>query len=455
MNNKDVIVAPSTPPGEGGISIIRLSGYGCLEISLRFFRASASHFVPVTHTFFHGFFYSLDNVLLDEVFFVFMKAPRTFTAEDVVEIHCHGGYQTVNLILQALLSAGTRLANPGEFSYRAFINGRIDLTQAEAIAALIQSRSVTAHRLALSQMGGAVSKTFYTVSHELREILAMLEAWIDFPDEDLPSIDLSAAVERVNKIKLSILSLVDSYNTGRIYSEGATVLLLGRPNVGKSSLLNAFLKENRAIVTDIPGTTTDTIEESILVNGIRLNLIDTAGLTESDNIIESHGVLRAQRKIESADVILFLIDGNAGFNQPDKAAFVYCEKFRDRVFFVVTKSDKPSVNLPTFISDDAVWVSSVTGSGIELLKTKIHQFLVGKDNNSGSALLLSNARHHHVAMCALESLDRFISLANVSPDLDLLSFELRETLSYFGEITGESASPDVLELIFSKFCIGK
>lgn len=455
MNNNDVIVAPATPPGEGGVAIIRLSGPGCLQISLQFFRASTSRFIPISHSFFHGFFYSLDGTLLDEVLFVFMAAPRSFTVEDVVEIHCHGGSQTVELILQAFLSAGTRLASPGEFSYRAFLNGRIDLTQAEATAALIQSRSDSAQRIALSQMGGSLSRFFYSTSQDVREILALLEAWIDFPDENLPAVDFSDVVERIIKIKSSVLSLVDTYNTGRLYTEGATVLLLGRPNVGKSSLLNALLEENRAIVTDIPGTTTDTIEESVLVNGLQLNLIDTAGLTETENVIESQGVLRAQKKLESADIILFLVDSSAGFEQADRVALSYCEKYLDRVFFVLTKADKLPAKIPEHISTNAILVSSITGLGLDSLRNKIYQTLVGVDDCADSSIVLSNIRHRDAANRALVTLDRFISLAVESSDLDLLCFELRELLFHLGEITGECASPDVLDLIFSKFCIGK
>lgn len=454
MYSKDVIVAPATPPGDGGVAIIRLSGAGCLQISLQFFRASASNFSPVSHTFFHGFLYSSDGNLLDEVFLVYMAAPRSFTAEDVVEIHCHGGSQTVDLILRALLSANCRLANPGEFSYRAFLNGRIDLTQAEATAALIQSRSVSSQRLALSQMGGSLSKFFYSASQDVREILSLFEAWIDFPEEDLPAVDFKAAIYKISNINSSFLSLVDSYNTGRLYAEGATVLLLGRPNVGKSSLLNALLDENRAIVTDIPGTTTDTIEESLLVNGLRLNLVDTAGLTDSDNIIESHGVLRAQKKLESADIILFLVDGSAGFTQADKTALSYCENKLEHIVFVITKTDKPQSELPAHISSTAIHVSSITGSGLNVLRDKIYQSLTGGNNND-SSILLTNVRHRDAASRVITSLDSFISLAAVSSDLDLLCFELREILFHLGEITGESASTDVLDLIFSKFCIGK
>jgi tRNA modification GTPase len=453
--SKDVIVAPATPPGEGGVAIIRLSGPGCLQISLQFFRASASRFTPKSHTFFHGFLYALDGVLLDEVFLVYMAAPRSFTAEDVVEIHCHGGGQTVDLILRSFLSAGCRLANPGEFSFRAFLNGRIDLTQAEATAALIQSRSVASQRLALAQMGGSLSKFFYSSSEKVRDILALFEAWIDFPEEDLPIVDFKAAVDNISNLKSSILSLVDSYNTGRLYTEGATVLLLGRPNVGKSSLLNALLEENRAIVTDIPGTTTDTIEESLLVNGLRLNLIDTAGLTDSDNVIESHGVLRAQQKLETADLVLFLVDGNTGYGAADKMAFSYCENKSERVFFVITKADMPAADLPDHIVSGAVTVSSLTGSGLDVLRNKIYQALVGGNSNADSSILLTNVRHRDAANRAMASMDRFVALSSLSSDLDLLCFELREILFHLGEITGESASPDVLELIFSKFCIGK
>ena len=456
MYNKDIIVAPATPPGEAGVAIIRLSGSGCLPLSMRFFRCSTSRFTPLSHTFFHGFFSSAGGDVIDEVLFVYMATPRSYTAEDVVEIHCHGGGQCVEQIVQTFLAAGARFAKPGEFSYRAFLNGRIDLIQAEATAALIRAQSQLSHRLALAQMGGGLSRLLYSACSELREALAFFEAWIDFPDEELPELDLQQIVARLTNLKARLVSLVETYNTGRLYTDGATVILVGRPNVGKSSLLNALLREDRAIVTDIPGTTTDLIEETLLINGLKIRLIDSAGLIETHNTIEIQGVLRAQKKIQTADMILFLIDASSGFTSADRSALAYCEDHQERLVYVLSKSDLPfSSCLPQNLLADAVCLSSLTGSGLDLLRSKIHDFLIGDNLLSDSSVVLTDLRQRDAANRTLLALDRFLNLAAESASLELMSFELRDALLQLGEITGESASADVLDLIFSKFCVGK
>ena len=456
MYNRDIIVAPATPPGEAGVAIVRLSGSGCLPLSMLFFRSSASIFAPLSHTFFHGFFYSAAGDLIDEVLFVYMATPRSFTAEDVVEIHCHGGVQCVEQIVQTFLAAGARSANPGEFSYRAFLNGRIDLAQAEATAALIHAQTQFSHRLALTQMSGSLSQLLYSACTELRETLAFLEAWIDFPDEELPELDFKQIVIRLTTLKQRLVALADTFNTGRLYTDGATVLLVGRPNVGKSSLLNALLKEDRAIVTDIPGTTTDLIEESLLINGLKIRLVDSAGLIETHNAIEKQGVLRAQKKIHSADMVLFLVDASAGFTPVDRSALACCEEHKERLVYVLSKSDLPfAANIPQDILADAVCLSSLTGSGLDLLRRKITDFLLGDNDFSKDLVVLINIRHREAANRTLLALDRFFMLVSEVAPLELMSFELRDALFHLGQITGESASTDVLDLIFSKFCIGK
>lgn len=456
MYTKDIIVAPATPPGEGGVAIVRLSGLDCLKLSLQFFRSSASSFLPLTHTFYHGFFHSLAGDLVDEVLFVYMAAPRSFTAEDVVEIHCHGGSQSLNLIITAFLSAGARLANPGEFSYRAFLNGRIDLVQAEATAALISSQSESSQRLAMAQLEGSLSKFLFSASQVVRESLAFIEAWIDFPEEDLPEVDLQHILLQITELKKSLTSLLDTFNTGRLYTEGATVMLVGKPNVGKSSLLNALLKEDRAIVTNIPGTTTDLIEESVLIHGINIRIIDTAGLTETDNVIESLGILRARKKLDSAHLLLFVIDANAGFTLADESALSLCREHLGRLVLILNKSDLPvSTDIPAHIRENSLSVSTLTGLGLDVLKEKIAKSLLGGLSLPRVPLVLTDIRHKDAASRALLAIERFLAIPADTYPLELLSFELREALFHLGEITGESASTDVLDLIFSKFCIGK
>lgn len=436
------------------MAIVRLSGPNALATLWPLFSPSRKVKSPETHQLIHGHLYDQQGNRVDEIMFVYMAAPRTFTAEEVVEVHCHAGQQTVTRVVDVCLVAGARLARPGEFSYRAFANGRIDLTQAEAIADLIHSRSAAAQSLAVSQLGGTVSRSMYEINRQIRDRLALLEAWLDFPEEDLPDEDLASLQETTRLLIDELCRICETYNTGRFYAEGVSLLLLGRPNVGKSSLMNALLGEERAIVTEVAGTTRDLLEEGLVINGLPIRLIDTAGIRNSVDPVESVGVERATRRLETADLVLVLVDGSIPLTEDDLQALALCG---DRpALLVLTKSDKGSFcDLSTPVALPCVSVSSHTGEGLDQLRTTIFDLLVGTAARNDNSVLLTNARHKEAASKALDALRRFSDALGGGMSLEFLAADLREALSSLGEITGETTTDDILDSIFSRFCIGK
>ncbi len=454
MDLQDIIIAPATPPGEGGVAIIRLSGQGCVYLAQKFFYPSRSFEYPISHTLYHGYLKNAQGIQVDEVMFVFMAGPRSFTAEDVVEIHCHGGQQIVSMVLHVFLQAGARLARPGEFSYRAFVNGRIDLTQAEAIADLIHARSEKSHSLALSQLDGQLSQSLYSHKQSIKDSLCLIEAWIDFPEEELPAEDICSIRNGIAAAVRQLETMICSYNTGRLYSEGVSLLLLGKPNVGKSSLMNALLGEERAIVTDIEGTTRDLLEEGLVINGLPVRLVDTAGIRESCDPIEREGVMRARKRIDSSDLILLLIDGSRAVDAEDFSALNICSS--SKYITVVTKSDlTEKIDLPVEFSEKVVHVSSRKHEGLDGLREQIYLSLIADSSRDENSILLTSQRHKVAATSAVNCLKRFIKALDSSLSLEFLATDLREALDALGGITGETTTDDVLDDIFSRFCIGK
>ncbi len=453
MNSQDIIIAPATPPGEGGVAIIRLSGKGCLDLALDYFRASGSQTSPNSHVFYHGFIFDDSGSDVDEIMFVYMASPRSFTAEDVVEIHCHGGHQTVSKILQIFISAGARLAQPGEFSYRAFLNGRLDLSQAEAIADLIHARSDKARTLALSQLEGRLSQSLYKLKEQLKDILALIEAWLDFPEEELPQENIIQIRQQVESSIVQLQEMVSSYNTGRFYTEGVSLLILGKPNVGKSSLMNSLLGEERAIVTEIEGTTRDFLEEGLVINGLPVRLIDSAGVRDTLDPIEKEGVNRTLGKIKSSDLILLLFDGSQGFSSEDKAALDRC--VHTNFLVLLTKADLPQRCILPDLPFEPLAISTKTGQGLDLLRKSIHGALIEADIQQEDSIFITNQRHQQAAISTTISLRRFLDALDQSFSLEFLAVDIREALNSLGQITGETTNDDILESIFSRFCIGK
>lgn len=449
----DTIIAPATAVGGGGIAVVRVSGPRALECLQLFFRPTRKPGKYRSHQLYHGHLVDRQGDHLDEVLAVFMAAPNTYTRQDVVEFHCHGSQQIVKSILTLFLEEGLRLASPGEFTYRAFINGRLDLSQAEAVAHLIHAKSDSSRKLALSQVEGQLSKFIFGITEKLRGIQVLFEAWMDFPEEDLPADNLSEIGRDVCGIISKIDQITDTYRCGRVLLEGASILLVGRPNAGKSSLLNRLLGEERAIVTDVPGTTRDLLEEGMTIGGLPVRLIDTAGLRQSDDPVEAEGVRRAKKKIDQADLVLLLVDGSKPVDEQDLFAYHACSK--NKGFLVKTKSDLPMVADTSFCEFPGIGVSSKTGAGLELLQQEIAQILLAGHFPSAESVMLAEQRHFDAIIACRNNLCLLTSGLKEGLFLEFLAFEVREALHHLGQISGQTTTDSVLEKIFSKFCIGK
>jgi tRNA modification GTPase len=456
VDSCQTIIAPVTPPGEGGVGIIRLSGKQAEPALLRFFHPSRRPSFLTSHRLYLGHLRNATGELIDEVLAVVMRAPHSFTREDVAEIHCHGGPVMIRRILDLFLDNGdVRLAQPGEFTQRAFLNGRLDLTQAEAVIDVIRSRSEAACTVAMRQLDGRLSHALHQFRGELADLLAFVEAHIDFPEED---IELPTQ-ERLGTGGRDVLDRIDrllaTFEEGRALREGLEVLILGRPNVGKSSLLNALLGQARAIVTDVPGTTRDTIEESFSLGGFPLRLIDTAGIRDTVDPVEAEGVRRAQRKVASADLVLLVVDGSVKVTEEDLLALRACKDAR--LLLVVSKQDLPPVPLPeTFSALSSVRISTHTGEGLaELVQRITSLFSTATSREGRESLLLSDRRHRDALVRARRSLGHFCAEAKAGTSLEFLAIDLREALQALGEITGETTPDEILDHIFSRFCIGK
>ena len=452
---RDTIVAPATPPGEGGIAVIRLSGSDAETLLQRIFRPTATISQFTSHQLYHGRIVDSQGSAIDEVLAVVMRAPRSFTREDVVEVHCHGGPLLVGRILDLLIDQGARLARPGEFTLRAFLNGRLDLARAEAVIDLIHARSVAAGNLALRQLDGEVSRAIYGLRDSLVGMLAEVEAWIDFPEEDLGVSGLRHLQQQAVGIGARIDALLAGFAVGRALREGLSLLIVGPPNVGKSSLLNVLLGENRAIVTDLPGTTRDTIEEPLVLGGFPLRVVDTAGIRESSDPVEAEGVRRTRAKVAGADLILLVIDGSHPVGSGDQDALALC--FGRPTLLVVNKADIGTLELPPAWQELLrVTVSTHTGLGLEQLRESVIELVRGSGGGNGDdGVLVSDRRHREALVRCHGFLDRFREGIGAAREPEFLALELREGLAALGEITGETTPDQVLEQIFSRFCIGK
>lgn len=455
MRSADTIVAVATAPGEGAIGIVRLSGLCAEDYLDHLFRAVRPTLTRLSHRLYLGHFCDVAGELIDEVMVVVMRAPHSFTREDVVEVHCHGGMVVMRRIVDAFLEVGARLAGPGEFTQRAFLNGRLDLSQAEAVIDLIRARSESAGRVAVAQLGGRVSRTVMEISDRLADLLSHVESLVDFPEEDIDFAEFSFFEEESRALLLQINNFLEHFDMGRILREGLSVLILGKPNVGKSSLLNLLLGESRAIVTDIPGTTRDTIEENLVLGGIPLRLIDTAGVRDTEDPVEAEGVSRARAKAASADLILLVVDGSCPLDDQDFLAFSTC---RDkRTLLVFNKVDLPQVPLPSeLISLPTVFLSCRSGDGVSVLRDSIVTLLGGSSQGDlAQEVVFSDRRHRDALLRTREALIRFQSSLSEGLSPEFPALELREALDALGEILGRTTPDNILDRIFSRFCIGK
>ena len=459
----DTIAAIATPIGTGGIGIIRISGRESIAAASLVFRSTAGDASGLpSHTVHRGSLHHPETgSLVDEVLLTVYRGPRSYTGEDVVEISCHGGIATLRTALEAVLAAGVRLAEPGEFTRRAFLNGKIDLAQAEAVNDLIRSRTDQARKVALRQLGGNLSKAVREVSDGLLNVIAAIEASVDFPD-DVPEPDRDWLVGQVSAARERVDSLIATFRSGRVYREGIRVVIAGRVNVGKSSLLNALLRHARAIVTPIPGTTRDLIEESLEIEGIPVVAIDTAGLRPTSDPVESIGVDLARQSVESADIVVLVFDISEGPTQDD---IELLNQVRDRPAIVVlNKVDLLPEEARSLATEEyagrlgrsvpVVQTCASSGQGIDRLEAEIAA-LVGSRDIGAESVLVSNARHDALLNSAAYSLGQALATLNSGEPIDLTTIDLNAARASLGLITGETASDDLLDRIFGEFCTGK
>jgi tRNA modification GTPase len=456
----DTIAAMATPVGESGIGIIRISGPNAMNIGLALLkkpnRKSFSEFED-RHLYYGLVVDPQTNAGLDEVLFFYARKPRSFTAEDIVEIQAHGGTFNLSKILNLVLQHGARLAEPGEFTLRAYVNGRIDLVQAESIIDLIRAKTDKAHQLAIQQLTGKTTQAIREVENELYRILVTIEAVLDFPEDGIPELTRNTIISTVISIEKKLTEILGDIDEGRKIREGVSIVIIGRPNVGKSSLLNFFLQEERSIVTEIPGTTRDVIEAQIQLKGIPVRLYDTAGLRDTENPIERIGIRKAEQYITEADLILLLLDGSEPLADEDR--YIIHKSTGRRVMIVINKIDLPQRldrdQLPETSEVKRIELSALTGQGFSELEDAIVSAIGLGEITVDDRPLLSRVRHRQALEQAIESLQSFRNGFNQGISEDLLAIDLRSCLAAIGEITGKNVSEEVIRGIFSQFCIGK
>jgi len=453
----DTIAAIATPLGEGGLAVLRLSGAQALSIADQCFvpvgSSSLKPTVAPSHTIHYGRI-ERGGKVVDEVLVAVMRAPRTFTREDVVEITCHGGLLPAKMILDLLLENGARLAEPGEFTKRAFLNGRIDLAQAEAVADLIHARTELAMSAANEQLAGKLSQRIETLRDDLVKTLAHIEAHIDFPDEDIAPDTKEQLLNRLERAVAFMDTLLRTANEGQILRRGVRTAIIGRPNAGKSSLLNQLLGHDRAIVSATPGTTRDTIEETANIRGLPVVFIDTAGLREAGDELEAEGIRRSRESLAKAELILHVLDGTEPLTAADE---ILLHEFEGKKQILVrNKSDKTSrLELPEKFRAAAVDVSCATGTGMESLKDAIKECLWSGEIKAEMLQVMINSRHQEALKRAREATMRTIDALRSGLTLELPAMELRIAANAVGEIVGKTSTEDLLDSIFSQFCIGK
>jgi tRNA modification GTPase len=460
MYLNDTIAAIATPPGEGGIGIIRISGSEAQKIGKAILRNSKQGAVDEIrdHRLYYG--WVVDPVTLetvDEVLWFYLQKPSGFTAEDTLEIQAHGGSLVLSKILEVCLQCGARLAMPGEFTLRAYLNGRIDLVQAESIIDLIRAKTEQGRRLAVNQLTGKTSKTIDEIESHLYRILIAIEALLDFPEEGIPELQKQTIMSETHSLRNRLQELLANIDEGQKIRDGISLVIVGRPNVGKSTLLNTFLQEERAIVTEIPGTTRDVIEAQIQISGVPIRLYDTAGLRETEHPIEQLGIQKTEEYLGQADLVLFVLDGSQPFTEEDRSIAM---KIGDRkVMIIINKTDLPPLllreSLPSFLSGKIIETSLKTGAGFARIEAAIREMVGLGDLKVDDLPMLSRVRHKRTLEQAVEAIDRFRDGLENGVSEDLLAVDLRDCLGAIGEITGKNVGDEVLKGIFSQFCIGK
>jgi tRNA modification GTPase len=458
MYREDTIAAVATPVGEGGIGIVRVSGPDAERIATALFvRATAENGRLKSHMLHYGTIRDpKTDKDLDQVLLTIMRKPRSYTGEDVVEVHCHGGLLVVRRILGLILSEGARHAEPGEFTKRAFLNGRVDLAQAEAVLDLIGARTEKGADLALAQAKGELSNWVGDLREELLDILAQVEAAIDFPEEDIELVDRPALISKIDGLRRKIIVITNTYDWGRLIREGARVCICGRPNVGKSSLFNALLGEERVIVTPTPGTTRDVIEESINLDGLPVVLWDTAGIRETGDRVEQIGVNLSLQYFDKSEAVLVVLDGSATLTKDDRVFLSSVEEKKGLI--VINKMDLQRAMDLAELGQVAgnkklVMVSARDGQGMQHLRKSLRELILDADREP--AFVLTNLRHKTALLRGEQALGDAVSALSTMRPTELVAVSLQQARESLEEVVGLIHSDDILELIFSKFCIGK
>ena len=455
----DTIAAIATAPGEGGIGIIRISGEKSLQVAQSIFKSKSGKMIKDynARTLIYGTVVDNEKVI-DEVLVAYMKGPNSYTAEDVIEINCHGGFISVKKILELILSKGVRLAEAGEFTKRAFLNGRIDLSQAEAIIDVIKSKTDMAHEVAQSQLEGSLAKKIKDLRMNVTEVLAHLEVSIDFAEQDVEEITYQTLEEKALELRNEIKKLYDTAESGKILRDGLKTVIVGKPNVGKSSLLNSILGENRAIVTDIAGTTRDVIEEFVNIKGIPLKIVDTAGIRETEDVVEKIGVEKSRESFSTADLVIMVLDASRKLSEEDMEIL---ESLKNKKTIVLlNKMDlEPQIELEKieeFVnSEDIIKISALKHQGIEELQDKIEAMVYHGSVKNSSNLMITNSRHKDALFKAYESINDAISAIEQRMPYDFIEVDFKNIWDYLGYINGDTVREDLLDTIFANFCIGK
>lgn len=454
----DTIAAITTPLGESGIGAVRISGPGAYAVGDKIFKSKSE--VPLKErrdrSIQYGTIVDENGTCIDEVLALIMKGPHSYTAEDVLEIQCHGGREALESILQLILRSGARMANPGEFTERAFVNGRIDLAQAEAVMDVIQAKSRAGLTSAVSQLEGRLSKVINKTRNELTELVTRLEVMIDYPEEDLEDIAVPDVLGALKGMQEKLQHMLEESQSGRMIRDGVMAAIAGTPNAGKSSLLNRLLQEERAIVTDVPGTTRDVLEEWITLRGIPVCLVDTAGIRETDDTVEKIGVSRARQYLDRADIILAVIDSSRPLTEEDKD--ILQSVAGKNVIVVLNKTDLPPVVTSKDLSPYGFLlcpISASTGKGLDELKDMLLQEVLKGGFTDGPSALLTNTRHIELVRQSAEALNRAQQSLQDGMPLDCAVVDIRQAWDALGSITGDTVHDDIVEEIFSRFCLGK
>lgn len=448
----ETIAAIATPPGEGGVAIIRISGNQALDIAAKVFSGPVHQYR--SHTAHFGHVRNAQGEHLDDVLLLVMLGPRSYTGETTVEIHCHGGSIITRRVLEAVLEAGARAALPGEFTFRAFLNGKMDLAQAEAVQSLIGAKNERALDAAENQLKGALSQSIGQFQYKLTQIAAILEAWVDFPEEGLEFATMDEICDDLEEICQAMEKLASTFHNGKILHDGLSLCLVGCPNVGKSSLMNALLDKDRAIVSPIPGTTRDILEDHLRLNGLHFKVSDTAGIRETEeDVIEQEGIRRSKQALQQADLVLLVLDAHRGLLPEDQQLLTLVPPAKTIV--VWNKVDLPHPQLPALDFPFVVPLSAKERAGLEELHQAIDQLIWQEGPPSKEEILITNIRHKEALIASTDAARRVQNGLRQGVSPEFLTMDIRQTLIELGKVLGANVTEDILSAIFSKFCIGK